>query len=395
MSTPAINVCLVGHKFMGRAHSNAYSQAPRFFQLPLEPVMHTVVGRDAVGLAVFAKRWGWQRFSTDWKRAFTDPDIGLVDVSPPNNMHLEMSLAALEAGKHVACEKPLAGTLAEARQMRDAARKAKGKTFVWYSYRRVPAVALAHQLVRAGKIGRVYHMRCYYLQDWAGPEAPLIWRFQKSIAGSGSLGDLAAHIIDMARFVVGEEITEVTGAMQETFIKERSIPSQGSGGGIAGGAKGSGKMGVSDVDDATIFMARFQSGALATFEATRFATGYQNKNGLEVHGDKGAIRFNCEDMNELGYIDATADRKTRGWTRIMVTHAGDHPYGDAWWPDAHIIGYEHTFINQAADMMVALAGKPPVVPLPDFEDAYKTQCTLEAAAVSARERRPVSLEEIK
>jgi predicted dehydrogenase len=395
MPLPPINVCLVGHKFMGRAHSNAYLKAPKFFDLPLEPVLHTVVGRDAAALAAFQKRWGWKNSSTDWRQTFADPAIGLIDVSPPNNMHLEMSLAALEAGKHVACEKPLAGTLHEARQMRDAARTARGKTFVWYSYRRTPAVALAHQLVKQGKIGRVYHVRCYYLQDWAGPDVPLIWRFQHGIAGSGSHGDLGAHIIDMARFVLGEEITEVSGAVQETFIKNRVIPQQGSSGGIAGGATGGGRTGPVDVDDATLFLARFSGGALASFEATRFATGYQNKNGLEIHGEKGAIRFNFEQMNELGYCDATADPKLRGWTQIMVTHAGPHPYAQAWWPDAHIIGYEHTFINQVADMMNVLAGKPPVVPLPDFEDAYQTQRVLEAVTLCAGRRRPVALEEIQ
>ena len=394
MPTPTINICLVGHKFMGRAHSNAYLQAPHFFDLPLVPAMHTVVGRNVAELNAFKERWGWKNSSTNWKSAFADPEIGLIDVAPPNNMHLEMALAALEAGKHVACEKPLAGTLSEARQMRDAARTAKGKTFVWYSYRRVPAVTLAHELVKSGKIGRVYHVRCYYLQDWAGPEVPLIWRFQKSVAGSGSHGDLGAHVIDMARFVLGEEIVRIDGAVQETFIKERPIPSQGSSGGIAGGARSGGKMGVSDVDDATLFLARFAGGAIASFEATRFATGYQNKNGLEVHGEKGAIRFDFEQMNTLDYFDATADRKTRGWTKIMVTHAGDHPYASAWWPDAHIIGYEHTFINQAADMMNILAGRPPVAPLPDFEDAYKTQRVLEAAVVSATERRPVAISEM-
>jgi predicted dehydrogenase len=394
MPKPCINVCLVGHKFMGRAHSNAYLKAAKFFDLPLEPVMHTVVGRNAAELAAFRDRWGWKKSSTDWKQPFADPEIGLIDVSPPNNMHLEMSLAALEAGKDVACEKPLAGTLSDARQMRDAARKAKGRTFVWYSYRRVPAVALAHQLVKSGRIGRVYHVRCYYLQDWAGPDVPLIWRFQKSVAGSGSHGDLGAHIIDMARFVLGEEVMEVIGSVQETFVKERLIPSQGSSGGIAGGAKSGGKMGASDVDDATMFLARFAGGALASFEATRFATGYQNKNGLEVHGEKGAISFNFEEMNCLSFFDATAQRKTQGWTRIMVTHGGDHPYAHAWWPDAHIVGYEHTFINQVADMMTALAGGVPVVPLPDFEDAYKTQQVLEAAVVSAEQRRPVRMTEI-
>jgi predicted dehydrogenase len=321
--------------------------------------------------------------------------VGLVDIGTPNNAHAEMSIAALEAGKHVACEKPLAGTLAEARQMRDAARKARGKTFVWYNYRRVPAVALAYQLARAGKIGRIYHIRAFYLQDWAGPDVPLIWRFSKAVSGSGALGDLSAHVIDMARFISGDEVDEVVGSAFETFVKEREIPQQGSAGGIAGGAAGArGKRGKVDVDDASLFIARMRGGALASFESTRFATGNQNKNGLEINGDRGAIRFNFEDMSWLEFYDATLPRQQQGWARIMVTHAPDHPYAGVWWPDAHVIGYEHGFINQAADMMYALGGKQPTVPLPDFEDAYKTQQVLEAATISAEQRRPVKVAEV-
>jgi predicted dehydrogenase len=396
MPGKSINVCLIGHKFMGRTHSNAYLKVGRFFDLPLLPVMHTIVGRNERELTAFKERWGWQNASTDWKKAISDPAIGLVDIGTPNNAHADMAIAALEAGKHVACEKPLAATLGEARRMRDAAAKAKNcQTSVWYSYRRVPAVALAYELARAGKIGRIYHIRAYYLQDWAGPEVPLIWRFQKSVAGTGSHGDLGAHIIDMARFISGEEVTEVIGAVAETFIKEREIPAQGSSGGIAGGSAGArGKMGKSDVDDATLFLARMQGGAIASFEATRFATGNQNKNGLEINGEKGAIMFDFEDMNHLSYYDRTAPRKVQGWTKIMVTHAGDHPYAANWWPDAHGLGYEHTFINQAADMMLSLAGERPVIPLPDFADAYKTQLVLEAATISAEQRRPVRIAEL-
>jgi len=281
--------------------------------------------------------------------------------------------------------------------MLDAAKRAKkSKTFVWYNYRRVPAVALAYQLARAGKLGRIFHVRAFYLQDWGGPGVPLLWRFQKKFAGSGAHGDLNAHIIDMARFITGDEITEVSGAIAETFIKKRDIPSSGPAGGIAAGTKGGGaKKGKSDVDDAVLFLARFKQGAVASFEATRLATGNQNKNGLEINGDKGSIRFNFEDMNYLEFYDATADRKVQGWTRIMVTHGGDHPYAGNWWPDAHIIGYEHGFTNQAADMMNVLGGRPPVVPLPDFQDAYQTQQVLEAAIVSATEHRPVKVAEMK
>lgn len=396
MARPSINACLIGHKFMGRTHSNAYLKANKFFDLPLMPVMHTVAGRNAAELAQFAETWGWKHTSAKWEEAVKNPEIGFVDVTSPNNAHAEMSIAALEAGKHVACEKPMAATLDQARQMRDAARKAKGKSYVWYTYRRVPAVALAHQLVKAGKIGKVYHVRAYYLQDWASPSIPLIWRFSKEVSGSGSHGDLAAHIIDMARFITGQEITEVTGAILETFCKEREIPAQGSSGGIAAGAASNkGKMGKVEVDDASMFLARFSGGAIASFEATRFATGYQNKNGLEIHGEKGALRFDFENMNWLGYYDTTVERKVQGWSNIMVTHGGDHPYAANWWPDAHIVGYEHTFINQLADMMYDLGGKTPTVPLANFEDAYQTELVLAAASLSAQHRAAVKLSEVK
>lgn len=396
MAGKNVNVCLLGTKFMGRTHSNAYLKVGKFFNLPSEVVMHTVVGRDKPDLEAFARRWGWKNSSTNWHEAFANPEIDLVDVTSPNNAHAEMSIAALESGKHVACEKPLAGTLADARQMRDAARKHKGqKTYVWYCYRRVPAVALAHQLAREGRLGRIYHIRAWYLQDWAGPNVPLIWRFSKDVAGSGSHGDLGAHIIDMARFITGEEVSEVVGSTQETFIKEREIPTSGSKGGIAGGASGGTKqMGKVDIDDATVFLARMSGGAIATFEATRFATGNQNKNGMEINGEKGSILFNFEDMNHLSFYDNTLPRREHGWRQIMVTHGGDHPYAGNWWPDAHIIGYEHTFINEAADIVVDMAGQKPVVPLPDFEDAYKTQQVLEAAVISAEQRRPVKVAEV-
>ncbi len=385
MPDGTLNVCLIGQKFMGRAHSNAWLKAPRFFELHHLPVMHTIVARNQPEVESFARRWGWKTATINWKAAITDPEIDLVDVTTPNNKHREFVLAALDAGKHVACEKPLAATLADARIMRDAARKAPhNKTFVWYSYRRVPAVALAHQLVKEGRIGRIYHVRAYYLQDWAGPDVPLVWRFNKEQAGSGSHGDLGAHIVDMTRFITGEEIMEIIGAAQDTFIKERTLVTEESKAGIAGGVTAmDGKKGTVDVDDHTTFLARMAGGAIATFEATRFATGYQNKNGLEIHGEKGAIRFNFEEMVYLDFFDRSVDPKLQGWTRIPVSRSPQHPYADAWWPTAHHQGYEHTFINMAADICRALAGQQPVAPLPDFEDAYKTQEVLEAAEISA------------
>ena len=392
-----VNVCLIGQKFMGRTHSNAFSQVGKFFNPIVKPVMHTVVGRNGPELDAFATRWGWQKSSTDWKAAVTDPEIDLVDIGTPNYLHKEMAIAALEAGKHVACEKPLSTNLKDARDMLDVAKRArKQKTFVWYNYRRVPAVALAYQLVKEGKLGKIRHVRASYLQDWGGPGVPYLWRFQKKYAGSGAHGDLNAHIIDMARFITGDEINEVTGAIAETFIKEREISASGPDGGIASGAKGGGsKKGRVDVDDALLFLARFKGGAIGTFEATRLATGNQNKNGIEVNGELGSISFNFEDMNYLSYYDATLERRQQGWTRIMATHGGDHPYAANWWPDAHIIGYEHGFTNMVADMMQILGNRPPVVPMPDFEDAYKTQQVLEAASVSAAERRPVKISEMR
>ncbi len=393
-----MNVCMIGYRFMGRAHSNAYMKVGKFFDLDINPVMHTVVGRRKDDLEAFAERWGWQHSTTDWRKAVTDPAIDIVDIGTPNNQHMDMALAALEAGKHVFCEKPLAATLKDARAMRDAAKKAKKvKTFVSYSYRRVPALALAHQLVKEGRLGRIYHVRAFYLQGWAGsPDIPLVWRFDKEAAGSGSHGDLGAHIIDMARFVTGDEIDEVTGAISETFIKERTIPSSTAGAGIASGAKSEGgKKGKVLVDDAVLFLARFKKGAVASFESTRFATGDENKNGLEVNGEFGSVYFNFEDLNNLMYFDARADRRVQGWTKIQASVPGVHPYAFAWWPTAHPGGYEHAFINQTYDMMQILAGKEPTVPLPDFEDAYKTQMVLEAALMAAKEKRAVKVSEFK
>jgi len=391
------NVALLGQKFMGRAHSNAYLKAARFFNLPKKPVMHTIAGLDLIALAPFADRWGWKNYSTNWKEVVKRPEIDLVDVSTPNYMHAEQACAALAAGKHVACEKPLAHTLRDARQMKNAAARArKSKTFVWYNYRRCPAVALAYRLARAGRLGRIYHVRAAYLQSWGGPDTPLVWRFQKKYAGSGAHGDLNAHLIDLARFITGDDIVEVCGAVAETFISERPLPATGPArSSIAAGGGGRRETGKSDVDDCVVFLARFKGGAVASFEATRLASGYQNANRIEVHGELGALRFDFEDMNVLWWFDAREERATAGWRRIMCTSAGEHPYAGAWWPEGHIIGYEHTFVNMVADMMAVLGGQEPIVPLPDFADAYETQRVLEAALLSAKHRAAVKLSEIK
>ncbi|MDH3585342.1 MAG: Gfo/Idh/MocA family oxidoreductase [Phycisphaerae bacterium] len=393
------NVALVGTKFMGRAHANAYLKVGKFFDLPVQPVMHTVAARDKVATPAFADRWGWANASTNWRAVVENDEVDLVDVCTPNNYHEPIAIAALENGKHVACEKPLAATLDVARRMRDAARKAKRKgvrTFVWFSYRGCPAQGLARQMVQQGKLGQIYHVRANYLQGWAGPDTPLVWRFSGKVAGSGAHGDLGAHSIDAARFITGEEITEVTGAIEKTFIKERVIPEMDSGN-IKGGrvAKGKKKMGKVTVDDAVLFLARLSGGGVASFEATRFAIGNQNANRIEINGEKGSVRWDFEDANVLWYYNAADDSQRAGWQRIMCTDAAKHPFAHAWWPDAHTLGYEHGFINMASCMFCEVAGRKMEVAMPDFEDAYQTQRVLEAAVTSARERTPVKLSEVK
>ncbi|MFO0959285.1 MAG: Gfo/Idh/MocA family oxidoreductase [Isosphaeraceae bacterium] len=391
-----INIALIGEGFMGRTHSNAWAQVPKFFKAPARALMHTSCGRSEERPKTFANHWGWQHATSNWRTLVHSPEIDLVDIVTPNKLHAEMAMAAIEAGKHVACEKPIASTLDEARAMVGAARKARVKTFVWYNYRRVPAVALAHRMVKDGLIGEIRHVRAFYLQDWADESIPLVWRFQKEHSGSGAHGDLNAHIIDMTRFVTGEEITEISGAIAETFIKQRKLQTGGAAGGIASGVQtADAGTGPVTVDDTVLFLARFTGGAVASFEAARQATGNQNRNGFEINGAKGSLRFNFERMNELGYYDRTRPRAYQGWTTIMCTHGGDHPYADAWWPDAHIIGYEHGFTNQAYDILQVLTGHEPTVPIPDFEDAYKTQRVLEAVMISAAERRPVPLDEVQ
>ena len=379
-----LHVALIGQKFMGRAHSNAWSQVGRFFDLPREPVRELVCARDEAELTQFAATWGWRETTTRWQDVAASEVVDLVDIGTPNHLHKEQALTMLAAGKHVACEKPLAGTLDDARAMRDAARKAKrSQTFVWFNYRRCPAIALAWQLVREGRIGDVYHVRANYLQSWGGPATPLVWRFRRKFAGSGAHGDLNAHIVDLARFLTGDEITEVHGAVARTFVKERDVPG-------ANGAKGR-----SDVDDAVLFLASFRRGAVASFEATRVAAGHQNRNTIELNGSKGSLRFDFEDMNVLHLHDGFGGDRTSGWTRIMCTSAEHHPYARHWWPDAHVIGYEHGFTNMAADIVRAIEGQPPELPLPDFADAYETQRVLEAALLAARERCAIKLSQVK
>lgn len=379
MSRP-IRVALLGQEFMGRAHSNALRQVTPFCAPPLEPVLDTVAARDAEKLARFAARFGWQRTTTDWREVAADDRIELVDVATPNFLHREQAVAMLEAGKHVLCEKPLASTLADARAMRDAARSSSGQAFVWHNYRRCPAVATAWKLVREGRLGRIFHVRATYLQDWGGPTTPMSWRFESELAGSGAHGDLNAHLIDLARFLTGEELVEVHGATSRRWVTERT--------------DGAGVSHATSVDDALLFTAGFEGGAVASFEASRLAYPHQNGNSIEINGELGSLRFDFEDMNLLRFADASDGPREGGWRRIMCTHAGAHPYAEHWWPDAHLIGYEHTFTNLLADALVAIDGGEPVVPLTTFEDAYQTQRVLTAALLACERRAAVTLDEV-
>jgi len=379
---PSIGIGLIGQQFMGRAHSNAWGQVGKFFELPVMPRLVAISARDPDTLGPFALRWGFERYTTDWRLLAHDPEIQLVDVATPNHVHAEQAIAMLEAGKHVACEKPLAGTLADARAMRDAARRAKTKTFVWFNYRRCPAIGLAWGLIRDGALGRIHHVRAHYLQSWGGRETPLLWRFRKGEAGSGAHGDLNAHSIDLARFLSGQEVVSVDGAVARTFIGRRKLP-------------GSRKTGRSTVDDATLFLATMSGGAVASFECSRVATGHLNDNTIELNGERGSVRFSFEDMNVLWYFDAMLPRGTQGWRRIMASTAGEHPYVANWWPEAHLLGYEHTFVNMAADVLRVLGRRRPELPLVDFADAYETQRVLEAALISAKERCAVPMREVR
>ena len=374
----SVNVGLIGYKFMGKAHSNAYRSVGMFFPLENRVVMKAICGRDREGVKQAAETWGWESFETDWKKLIKRKDIDVVDISAPGNLHAEMAIAAARAGKHVICEKPLANSLSEARDMLKSVQKAGVKNMVFFNYRRVPAVAFARQMIREGKLGQIYHFRAAYLQDWiVDAEFPLVWRLDKKIAGSGALGDIGAHIIDLSLFLVGE-ISEVVADLK-TFIKKRPLLESGSAF-FAQKKAGPPQLGTVTVDDAALFIARFKNGAMGSFEATRFATGRKNANQFEIYGSRGALSFNLESLNELHYYSKDDSATEQGFKRVLVTDGG-HPYLKAWWPPGHIIGYEHTFTNAMSDFFLALETGQPVTP--DFAEGVKVQAVLDAVEKSA------------
>ncbi|QCR42736.1 dehydrogenase [Curtobacterium sp. SGAir0471] len=374
---------MVGHGFMGAAHSQAWRTAPRFFDLGVEPEMAVVVGRDAERTEAARRQYGWQAASTDWRQVVADPDIDIVDVVSPGSSHVEVAIAALEAGKHVLCEKPLANTVDEAEAMTAAAQAAAERgvrAMVGFSYRRVPAIAFARQLVADGRIGTVRQVRALYLQDWlADEDGPMTWRLDKALAGSGSLGDIGAHAIDLVEHVTGAQLSTVSGTL-ETFVHERPLMAEGVG--LSGTA--SSERGQVTVDDAAFFLGRLTGGAaegaIGTFEATRYATGRKNGLTLEVSGSEGAIQFDLESMNELRLYESSAPAGEQGFRRILVTEP-EHPWMAAWWPTGHLIGYEHTFSHQVTDFVRAIvAGTDPQ---PSFADGLHVQRVLDAVERSA------------
>ena len=363
----ALNAALIGYGFMGRAHSNAYHQAGRFFSLPFSIRRKVVCGRNRPAVEEFARSWGWDEVTADWQEAVSRPDIDLVDICVPNALHAPIALAASAAGKMVLCEKPLAATADQARAMAAAVSRAGVPNMVWFNYRRVPAVAFARELIEAGKLGRLFHYRATYLQEWGtDPTRPPGWKLERAQAGSGANGDLNSHLIDTALLLAGA-IREVTAVMT-TFVPERISP-----GGVV----------PVDVDDATLALARFASGALGSFESTRFAVGCKNRNAFEIHGEGGMLRFNLEEMNRLEYTDASGEPALRGARSILVTGPG-HPYVGHYWKPGHAIGYEHTFISALADFLESL--EKPESFHPDFADGLRVQQVLEAIEISARSR---------
>ena len=377
MGGSSLGVGMIGYSFMGAVHSHAWRTVGRVFDLGVDVDMRVICGRNEEAVTAAAAKYGWQSAETDWRAVIARDDIDIIDVCTPGSSHEEIAVAALNAGKHVICEKPLANTVAEAERMAAAAQASSGKSMVAFNYRRVPALAYARELVRQGRLGRIFHVRAVYLQDWIiDPEFPLVWRLVKEEAGSGALGDLGAHIVDAAQFVTGSQITNVSGELR-TFIDERPLVGETH---LLEATK-SAERGKVTVDDAALFLANFDNGAVGTFEATRFASGRKNGMAIEVNGEKASLRFEFESMNELWVHDHTVDGKDAGFRRVMVTES-DHPYVEGWWPPSHVLGYDHTFTHEFRDFVLDIVNDR--APEPSFADGLYVQRVLDAVERSAQ-----------
>lgn len=383
-----VNVGMIGYKFMGKAHSNAYLALPMFFPKSIEPKMKVICGRNEEAVKEAADNFGWEEYITDWKDLIARDDIDLIDINAPSNVHKEIAIKAAKAGKHLYCEKPLALTLEDSREMLAVAETAGIKHMVGFNYRFAPAVMLAKKLIDEGRLGDIYHFRAWFLQDFiVDPNFPLVWRLQKEIAGSGAHGDLGAHLIDMAHYLVGD-IDEVIG-MNETFIKERPIPDDMTG--LSATSSKDGAKGPVTVDDATLFLARFKNGALGSFESTRFATGHRSTNSFEINGSKGSVIFDFERMNELQVYFKDDDEDVQGFRRVVATDDA-HAFSEAWWPAGHPIGYEHTFTHAFVEFMGAF--REDRQPVPNFVDGVKCQQVLEAVDHSIEKRQWICVDDL-
>ncbi len=371
---------MIGYAFMGATHSQAWRNAHRFFDLPATPEMTVLCGRSPEATAAAADKLGWSSWATDWREVVGRDDIDVVDICTPGDSHHEIALAALAAGKHVLCEKPLANTVGEAEEMVVAAERAVANgvlSAVGFNYRRVPALALARQLIEQGRVGTIRHIRAQYLQDWiVDPEFPLVWRLQKDKAGSGALGDIGAHIVDLSYFLTGQRLLGVS-ALMETFVTKRPLPEAAAGPSVSSSA---GDVGEVTVDDAAVFFGRTDGGAVASYEATRFATGRKNAMRIEINGSAGSVAFDFEAMNELHVYEGTVPAADAGFRRILVTEP-DHPYLSAWWPPGHGLGYEHTFVHEIADFVRDVATG--TQPTPTFADGLAVQRVLDAVERSS------------
>jgi predicted dehydrogenase len=383
MSPNVLRVGMVGYAFMGAVHAHAWRNAHRFFDLPITPELTAVAGRNKEAVSAAAERLGFASMETDWRALVERDDIDVVDICTPGDSHAVIAVAALQAGKHVLCEKPLANTVDEAEQMAAVAR-AEAERGVWamcgFTYRRTPALALARRLVEAGRIGTVRQVRAQYLQDWLhDPDAPMTWRLDKAKSGSGALGDLGAHLVDTTQWLTGQAITGVSAIVQ-TFVTSRPLSGERSGLGGHGETGAGAPRGEVTVDDAALFTARFADGAIATFEATRFALGRKNALRVEINGTAGSIAFDFEENNVLQFFDGTEPVEEQGFRRILVTEP-EHPYVSAWWPPGHGLGYEHGFTHQVVDLVSAIAENRQ--PAPSFEDGLMVQRVLGAVEDSA------------
>lgn len=384
MAKKPVRIGMIGYKFMGKAHSHAYRDLPFYFDTETVPVMQAIAGRDPNATKTAAEKMGWASYETDWRRLLARDDIDAIDICTPNDSHAEIAIAAAKAGKHILCEKPLAMNKEEALRVFEAVKQAGVVHMVCHNYRFAPAVRFAKQLIQQGRLGHIYHFRASYLQDWImDPSFPLVWRLRKQVCGSGTHGDLMAHSIDLARYLVGE-FAEVSG-MMETFIKERPLGEMS--GGLSAQTDGDAR-GIVDVDDAVAFLARFHDGAVGVFEATRFGKGNRNGNRFEINGSKGSLRWNMEQMNQLELYLDDDEAGIQGFRTISCTEEV-HPYAGAYWPAGHIIGYEHTFINLVYEFMQGITGG--ASPAPSFEDGYRNQLVLDAVEQSSRARQWVRL----